>query len=367
MIEVGINGRSLEKPRATGVARYTCSLLAAIAEMREGGKFSITAFGTEASEAIPEGIAVSGRAPRHSGLRAHAWEQLALPRRIRSADLDVFHTPGGHPPILSGTPLVTTIHDISPITHPEWFSHSYATLYRVMTPLAVRRSDRIITVSEFARDEIIDRYPSAKGKTVAIYNGVSDRSVGAATRPSSIDSEGYLLFVGASNPRKNLRRLLKAYDQYRQSSESPRKLVLVGPGRNVYSELELPSVKGVQNIGFVEEPELTWLYRNASLFVFPSLYEGFGLPILEAMSAGTPVLTSNVGAMAEVASEAGYLVDPTSVPEITDGIQVLLNNEEDRDALIRSGERRAAKFTWKRTAQQTVDVYQKVINENKRP
>jgi glycosyltransferase involved in cell wall biosynthesis len=260
---------------------------------------------------------------------------------------------------------VTTIHDISPVTHPEWFSRPYAALYRMMTPLAVRRSDRIITVSEFARDELIDRYPSANGKTTAIYNGVADRSECAATRPSVIDSDGYLLFVGSSNPRKNLRRLLQAYDRYRQSGGDSRELVLVGPDRDVFSDSDLPTVDGVRNLGFVNETELTWLYRNASLFLFPSLYEGFGLPILEAMSAGTPVLTASVGATAEIAGDAAYLVDPTSVSSIADGIQTLLLNEQDREALIRLGKQRAAEFTWKRTAQQTIDVYREVANENK--
>jgi glycosyltransferase involved in cell wall biosynthesis len=238
---------------------------------------------------------------------------VQLPRTLDD-DLDVFHTPAGQPPLVASVPLVTTIHDVSPITHPEWFSTPYAALYRILTPLAIRASDRVLTVSEFSRDEIVRTCPAAAGKTIAVPNGVRPRDPSGGIPVEGLDTGEFLLFVGANNPRKNIETLIGAYREYRRRASSPVDLALAGPNNDVFAELNLPTVEGVRTLGFVSDDELTWLYHNAAAFVFPSLYEGFGLPILEAMSAATPVITSNRGAMAEVAGDAARLVDPTDRP-----------------------------------------------------
>jgi glycosyltransferase involved in cell wall biosynthesis len=304
---------------------------------------------------------VREKSPTHSGLRAHLWEQLSLPQTASRYDLDLFHTPAGQPPLLSGIPLVTTVHDVSPIVHPEWFSKRYATLYRVLTPLAIRASDRIITPSKFARDEIIDAYPSATGKTVAIHNGLTPGH-GSGTPVDGLKADDFLLFVGSSNPRKNVATLLQAYRRYRRSASDPLTLALAGPDREVFASTDRPAVEGVHALGFVSDDELTWLYHNARAFVFPSLYEGFGLPILEAMSLGTPVITSNRGAMAEVAGDAAHLVDPTDPDALAQGIHRVLDDGEYADALCEAGQDRAGEFTWERTARETLDVYREVAN-----
>ncbi|RZH67024.1 glycosyltransferase family 4 protein [Natrinema altunense] len=360
-VQVGINGRVLAKPDSGGVGRYTERLLSEFTEEREASSnCSVVAVGSETASTVPDGIESVGRIPDHSGFRAHIWEQVQLPLTLRSHDFDVFHTPAGQPPVLTSTPLVTTIHDISPITHPEWFSDAYAALYRLLTPLAIRTSERIITVSEFAREEIISTYPSAKGKTTAILNGVTPRDPSAAIPCDDLTSDGFLLFVGSINPRKNIRRLLKAYKQYRERTDHPYPLVLVGPDNDIFAATDLPNIDGVSRLGFVSEAKLTWLYDNAALFVFPSLYEGFGLPILEAMSVGTATLTSDCGAMSEVAGDAAHLVDPTDVDAIASGIEHVLDDPEKRHNLSQSGKQRATTFSWERTAKQTAIVYEEV-------
>jgi len=364
-VRVGINGRVLTKPSPGGVGRYTHRLLAELAADSEGAyECSPVAVGAAGTSDLPDGVEVTGTVPTHSGLRAHLWEQVSLPRILTSEKYDVFHTPAGHPPVLSGTPLVTTIHDISPITHPEWFSDAYVTLYRVLTPLAVRASDCIITVSEFARDEIVDVYPAAAGKTTAIYNGVTPRDPTDAEPVDSLNSGQFLLFVGAVNPRKNLSGLLRGYRQYRQRTDDPLSLVLVGPDDDVFASTDLPAVNGVRRLGFVSESKLTWLYDHAALLVFPSLYEGFGLPILEAMSVGTPVVTSDRGAMAEVADDAAHLVDPTEPAAIASGIQDVLGDDEYHETLSQRGESHSAQFSWTQTARQTLEVYHKSIDKS---
>ena len=361
-VQIGINGRVLTKPVPGGVGRYTDRLLLEFKNMT--AECSINVVGAKHASDIPEQIEVDGQVPAHSGLRAHLWEQLSLPFKVRSRKFDVFHTPAGHPPVISGTPLVTTIHDISPITNPEWFADKYVALYRLLTPLAIRASARIITISDFARQEILERYPAARGKVVAIHNGVIPRDLTDSVPCSQVASGEYLLFVGSVNPRKNLKGLLKAYQKYRQQAANPYPLVLVGPDDDVFAEANIPDTNGIQQLGFVSEEKLTWLYSNAALFVFPSLYEGFGLPILEAMSVRTPVVTSDRGAMAEVADDAAHLVDPTNPNAIAAGIQDVLNDGEYREALCQKGKCRSAEFSWSRTARRTLEVYREVADES---
>ncbi|MFB6103426.1 MAG: glycosyltransferase family 4 protein [Haloplanus sp.] len=362
MLTVGVNGRVLGKPEPTGVGRYASCLLDRLcARYADDAEFLL--FGLDDPPPSLAGYdclrTVTEPAP-HSGLRAHLWEQVRLPLAIRRYDLDVVHTPAGAPPLTS-TPSVATIHDISPIVHPEWFSTRYVALYRLLTVHAVRTTDRIVTVSGFARDEIVDRYPAARGKTVPIHNGV-DRERGAGSPVAALAGRDFLLFVGAMNPRKNLRTLIEAYRRYRSAAADPLDLALAGPDRDVFASGNLPSTAGVETLGFVPEAQLTWLYRNATAFVFPSLYEGFGLPILEAMSAGTPVITSDRGAMAEVAGDAAVLVDPGDRGALADALARLTGDPTERARLADRGRERAREFTWERTAERTMRVYRDVAN-----
>jgi len=370
MIRVGINARALAKPNPAGVSRYTYNLIEALAtETRVNTDFEYLLFGVES---LPSDLLEYDRIqsadvypPSHSGLHAHRWEQLALPRALRHHDIDVFHTPAGQPPILSGlsrVPVVTTIHDISPVVHPEWFSCGYATLYRILTPLAVLASARVIGVSEFVRNEIIDTYPNAATKTVTIHNGVTPPA-DPGTPIEPLTAGEFLLFIGAGNRRKNLQTLLSAYRQYWTRADNPSQLALAGPERNVFADLEYEPPAGVHALGYVPDDQLGWLYRNATAFVFPSLYEGFGLPIVEAMHAGTPVITSNQGAMAEIAGNAAHLVDPLDTAHLVKAIERILSEKSYREHLAEQGQERAASFIWERAAAQTVDVYRAVTKQ----
>lgn len=363
MIRVGFNVRSLTKPDPAGVSRYTYNLLSALVEQADDTGVEYVLFGFET---LPEPFdrydcIENAEVPvsTHSGLRAHVWEQLTLPRALKQYDLDLFHAPAGQPPLRSTVPLVTTIHDLSPVTHPEWFSHQYATLYRLLTPLAVRFSAHLLAVSVFTKQEIERTYPNARGKTTAVHNGVTPPATDG-TPVERVSNEHFLLFVGAANQRKNLSTVLRAFRQYRSQATDPASLVLVGPDRGIFSENSFKRTAGIEPLGYVPDEQLDWLYRHAAAFVFPSLYEGFGLPILEAMSVGTPVITSNQGALAEVAGEAASLVDPSRTTDLRDAIERILTDQSYRAQLATAGRERAASFSWQRTAEQTLEVYHTV-------
>ena len=367
MIRVGFNARVLAKPGVEGVIRYARELLGALAEReadRADPAFEYLLFGLAEVPDWLDGYdcvrSAGSPAWAPSGLRANAWEQLSLPLALGRRELDVFHTPAGEPPVLASVPHVTTVHDVSPLVHPEWFGRRYVALHRTLLPLAVRRSARLITVSAFSRDEVVGAYPKAAGKTVAVHNGARPPEP-PGTPVDGLEPGRFLLFVGAANPRKNVARLVRAYAAYRERVDAPVPLVLAGPERAHFADSASAiegSVPGVRALGFVPEAELRWLYHEAAAFAFPSLYEGFGLPIVEAMGAGTPVLTSDRGAMAEVAGDAACLVDPFDVEALRRGIERVLHDDAYREALSERGRIRAAEFTWERAAAETESVYQ---------
>jgi glycosyltransferase involved in cell wall biosynthesis len=363
-MRVAINARVLAKPEPAGVTRYTKQLLIALTDRDDDVKYLIFGVDTLPPE-LQERTCIENAEcfpPAASGLRAQFWEQVTLPRVLRRYDVDLCHSTAGISPILADVPTVITVHDISPITHPEWFSRRYATLYRVLTPLALRSADHIVTISNFSKSEITTTYPWTNGAVSSIHNGLTPIPEDATDRVADIERGSYLLFVGSLNPRKNIIRLLDAYAQYRKRADNPLPLVVAGSQRNVFAATDRPPIDDVHTLGFVSDKKRNWLYHHATALLFPSLYEGFGLPIIEAMNCGTPVLTSNRGAMAEIAGDAAVLVDPTDVDAIVSGIERIATNDSLRRNLIKSGRERAEEFTWASTAKRTVSVYRQTLD-----
>jgi glycosyltransferase involved in cell wall biosynthesis len=357
---VAVDARVLGKPDPAGVTRYTESLLAALAAREDGVEYLV--FGVEprdlpASLRDDPAVENAGVAPPvPSGPRAQFWEQVTLPRTLRAYDVDLLHATAGFAPALADVPTVWTVHDLSPITHPEWFSREYAALYRVLTPLVLQRVNRVITISEFSKTEIERTYPYVENVT-AIHNGVTPIPANDVKPVDGLTAGEFFLFVGSFSPRKNIAGLLDGYERYREHADEPVPLALAGAQNDVFAATDRPPVNDVMTLGFVPDAQRNWLYHNAIALLFPSLYEGFGLPILEALTAGTPVLTSDRGAMTEVAGDAALLVDPTDPQAICRGITQLAADESLRADLVASGRAHVAAFTWERTARETLAVY----------
>jgi glycosyltransferase involved in cell wall biosynthesis len=363
-MRVAINARVLTKPEPAGVSRYTYQLLAALAERDDDIDYLV--FGVDDLPADLRDSPCIENAEQHpptpSGPRVQLWEQVTLPRALRSYDVDLLHSTAGFSPIVADVPTVLTVHDISPITHREWFSRGYATLYRALTPLALRRVDRIVTISKFSQSEITEVYPWTKGRVSAVHNGLTPIPEDETERVDGLDEGAYLLFVGSLNPRKNVARLLNAYERYRTQADDPLPLVLAGSQRDVFAAVDRSPIDDVHALGFVPDEQRNWLYHNATALLFPSLYEGFGLPIIEAMDCGIPVLTSNIGAMAEVAGDAATLVDPTDTGDIAAGIERVATDDDLRETLVEAGRNRVGAFTWASTAAEMVAIYRRVAD-----
>jgi glycosyltransferase involved in cell wall biosynthesis len=298
--------------------------------------------------------------------------QLQIAWQSRRRNLALVHDPTGAMPLfLTGCAKVGTIHDVIPYIYPTTSSRLDWLIYRFWLPLAVRRLDAIITDSRQSKADIVQYLPVPPEKVTVIpcaankrYRPLPAADVQPVLARHGIDFP-YILYVGSIAARKNLPRLLEAYAQLRGWSARWR-LVIVGARKwkssPVYETVQrLNLAAHVHFTGFVEEEDLPALYNGADLFAFPSLYEGFGLPVLEAMACGTPVVTSNSSSLPEVAGEAALLVEPTDVAAIAQAMRRILADEALAADLRARGLARAAQFSWERTARETIAVYEQVL------
>jgi glycosyltransferase involved in cell wall biosynthesis len=302
---------------------------------------------------------------------------LDLPMKLRSDKPDLLHVQYTSP-LACRVPLVVSVHDVSYLEHPQYFTRFRSNQLRFTVKRTVEAAARILTPSEFSRRAILRHYKLDERKVVVVPNAVSssfrpvERESAAAVVEEKFGISGpFVLTVGDLQPRKNHLGLLHAFEEtLRQHPHLPHRLVFVGKetwySKELHRAVQRSSVAGrVDFTGFVEDPDLLQFYGACDLFVFPSFYEGFGLPILEAMACGRAVACSSATAMPEVANAAGILFDPYSVPEMARAIGDVLLDEEMRVRLERLGTNRAASFTWERAAQRTLDVYYEVAGVGK--
>lgn len=270
------------------------------------------------------------------------FEQLRLPRVLARLRPDLVHVPNCFLPLRRPCPGVVTVHDLAFEDHPEGFSLRTGTKYRVFTPRSVRSAERVICVSRFTADDVCERYGIDPAKVRVVPNAPS-LAVGAGPVPGG---EPYILTVGDLRPKKNLDRLVAAW----RAAQTGRRLVVAGLGRAPWPDVEAP--------GYLPDAELDALIRGADLLVHPSLYEGFGLVIAEAMARGVPVASSNATALPELAGGAAELFDPRDVDDMSAAMLRALGRS---DELARLGRERVAALSWERTARETAAVYAELL------
>jgi len=300
--------------------------------------------------------------------------QLEIACVARKQRIRLVHDPTGTMPLfLTGAKRVSTIHDVIPFTFPKSSTRLDWLIYRFWLPIAVRRLDLIITDSNHSRRDIVRqlRVPGSKVITIPCASSRRYRPLDRSEYKDVLSSFGldfpYILCVGSPVPRKNVTRLVEAFARLRRWS-GKWKLVIAGAGNwkrsPVYETVErLDLADNVHFAGFVNERDLPALYNGADLFVFPSLYEGFGLPVLEAMACGTPVVASSTSSIPEVAADGALLVDPLNVEALAAAVRRPLEDLSLAGALRASGLARAQQFTWERCARETIDVYERLLGE----
>lgn len=308
-----------------------------------------------------------------STLRRLRWENFELPRLAKKDRLDLLHTAAFSPPYLKPARLVVTVHDLIGMIFPNQAGIPSRFYWGTWLPGMVRRADYIIANSENTKRDILRHLDVPENRISVIYlsgregfSSDADLSALKKLKQSLGITEKYFLCVGTIEPRKNLLRTFQAFLRFlRVKRPKCYQLVVVGSKEfahgATFREILRQSPLHSEHIiftGYIERPKLNLLYCGAEIFLFPSLYEGFGIPVLEAMASGTAVLTSNHSSLPEVAGDAAYKVDPYSIDEICEGMTELSGDPKLRSHFIKKGFEQVRKFSWKKTVEETVKVYE---------
>ncbi len=370
-MRIGIDARPAVYFRGSGIGTYTYELIRNLAVLDQENEYYL--FLSQDPQ---------GRLPTGGNLHVEVlgsssdaeWEQQVVPARLAQLGVDLYHVPqnGIGLPQTKNCRQVITIHDVIPAVHPEDCVPGYVQDFQSKVPQTLQQADAVITVSWFSKEDIKRIYGTPSGKITVIWEAARDEyqmmdkpMAHRAVQTKFGLNPGYILNVGGFSSRKNLHRLIAAFRLMRQSMSVPRKLVLVGKPIDDYSRLQ----QLVQNLGlagevvfpgYVAEADLPLLYNCADLFVYPSFYEGFGLPPLEAMSCGTPVIAAQASCLPEIVADAALLIDPFDPDELALAMLRVLQNRWLAEELSRRGRQRAQRFSWPGMAGQTKELYMRV-------
>ncbi|HKS30072.1 MAG TPA: glycosyltransferase family 1 protein [Pyrinomonadaceae bacterium] len=375
-MRIGIDGIPLVEPR-TGVGHYTFELARAHASLFPSDRFELISplpLLASVTEEISQQNLRAVRLRLNKLLRP--WWAIRLPLYIRQSGLDVFHGTNFDVPLWNMCASVLTIHDLSLFLHSETHEKRLVRRARRRMPLMARTATMIITPSESVRRETCDLLRISPERVVAIpeaarscFRPVSEEDAARGRRELNVEDD-FILFVGTIEPRKNLLTLAKAFAEILRSTPLRPQLVIAGKKGWLTEEL-FSYLRGteagerVRFTGYVRDEALAALYSSCKLSVYPSLYEGFGLPALEAMACGAPLITSRTGALMETVGDAARLFDPQDAEGLAANIKELLLSDAARRELSDKGLKRASQFSWEKTARLTMEVYLEAINRNK--
>lgn len=378
---IGLDAIPLTEPRA-GVGHYTYELARALARAAPGDEFELVypssypSFDLEEREPPPLNLK---EARVRVGAVGRRWWSAGLPRYAARRGYRLFHGTNYEVPLWGGAVRVLTVHDLSLLSHPETHERRRVWRARRRLPLMALAADAVVTPTEAVRQEVCARLRVAPSKVFAVHEAARacfkplERSEAAAALGElGIGGGEFLLAVGTIEPRKNLLTLVRAFEEVlRERPASGLRLVVAG-GRGwlsgpLFESIERsPAAGRVMLTGYVSDEQLRALYSTCAAFVYPSLYEGFGLPPLEAMSCGAPVVAGWTPAVAEVTAGAARLFDPRDHGQLARALLELLDDDTARRALSEAGLRRAAHFSWERTARATLDVYAEALRRSRR-
>jgi alpha-1,3-rhamnosyl/mannosyltransferase len=357
----------------TGVGTAILDLCRALSDRDHGCDFIVLAAWPDLFDfqpGNPRWSVIPCEGARGGALRKAWFLQREVPRLASRLEGDLLHSLQFLAPHRIGIPLVSTVYDLAWLEHPDTIETARRLYYRLVVPGSLARSSAILAASQATGDDLRRHYPDLDPRIMVTPLGVPGWVGGASRRQDEPPGGGSYLFVGALEPRKNLVRILDAYARIleRRGAAGTPDLVLVGPpgwrdGPIRERIARLAETGKVQTPGYCQPSGMSRLFRDALALVFPSLYEGFGLPILEAMALGVPVLTANRGATAEVAGDAALLVDPLDTGAVAAAMERLADDPALRNSLIRAGAERVKAFDWARTAEQAVAAYRKVLGE----
>ncbi len=376
-MRIGLDGIPLTDLR-TGIGTYTFELANALAIGSPADDFELVSpfpYSTmTGGDSRPENLRL---VHSKSNVLMRRWWVLGLPLYLRRVGLTLFHGTNFEVPLWRGCPTVVTIHDLSPLRLPKMHQGRLRRRARFSIPFMARLATAIITPSESVRSEVCERLGIPADKVVAIPHGPRrcfrplPLSQTTEVRNRLGIADEFLLAVGTIEPRKNLITLVRAFQEILKTTTLRPQLVIVGKEGWLTGEL-FTHIKKAQLgdrllcTGYLSDEELCALYSSCRAFIYPSIYEGFGLPPLEAMACGAPVITSRIPSLVETVGSAALLVSPTDVQDMSRTIIGLLKDDNEREKLSAAGQKRAAEFSWDRTARLTRDVYDRALRKESR-
>ncbi len=383
-MKIGINALFFQS-RATGSAQYMIHLIDALAQIDQQNEYILLGprpVEQTGQHSFPYQVhPVPTFAARNENVEKVIWEQLIAPHAARHAEVDLFHVPYFAPPLFPRTPTIVTIHDVIPLRLPAYQLGGKVKAYMNLLSRASHRATMIITISEHAKQDMVDalKIPPERIRTIYEaagdqYHPITDPETLAAARARYDIGERYIFYLGGLDQRKNVPQLVRAFAHlYAQLGDPNLQLVISGnpdkqqgplfpDPRPIGADL---GINGQIIYRFIEDEDKPAIYSGASLFVFPSLYEGFGLPPLEAMGCGAPVVCSNRTSLPEVVGDAAISVDPQDTQALVEAMHQILSDETLQADLRARSLRQAAKFSWRKTAQETLAVYQEVCDKKR--
>jgi glycosyltransferase involved in cell wall biosynthesis len=367
MPSVAVDLRALV-PEPTGIGVYTRSLLLELAR-RDGMRYLGMAHRPPRGEAE---LAAAGIAVEHEPAPLGVvWQQLRLPRRLAKGDVDLLWSPLITLPLRCPVPAVATVHDLTALLMPE--VHTLKVRWSLLPFLrqSLERAERLVTISQATANDIAFHFPQCAEKVRVVYPGIDpefrpgSREEIAETRRELGTPEGYLLYVGTLEPRKNIGILLDAWEALRSENPDVLPLVLAGPpgweSERMKRRIASLAPLGLRSLGRVERSHLARLFQAARVFVYPSLYEGFGLPPAEAMACGVPVVVSSSSSLPEVVGNAGLKVEPGDAAALAEAIRMVLDDPGRAAEMAARGVERAARFRWEKAAGEMEEVFREAM------
>jgi glycosyltransferase involved in cell wall biosynthesis len=359
--------------RSAGIARYIFHLLRQLPQAAPDFVFDVFTTEPLAPTYLQNVNIRTTRLPVHKPLWRILWEQTLFAWALRD-NYALLHSLAYVSPLLNRTPSIVTLYDLSFYLYPEYFRPFHRLYLQIGTRATVRRARKILTISESSKQDVVRLLQVSPARVQVVTPGVEQdffRTVTSAEletfRRAKKLPEHFVLFLGTREPRKNLPTLIRAFVAAKRAAKLPHYLILAG-GRGWWDhEIErtihqLGVTEQILFPGFVEQAELPLWYRAADAFVYPSQYEGFGMPALEALACGTPVIASNISSLPEAVGDAGLLVNPRAPDEIANALLAILTDATLRDELAARGPQHARQFSWARAAQLTAETYRQALN-----
>lgn len=373
MMRIGIDGRAAKWYRGTGIGTYTYELINSLNKIDFTNKYNIfLPYGSATDINFNSSFTIKSISTDPNN---NFWNEVNIPNILSDSNIDIYHVPqnGIGLPMDKKCPFIITLHDVIPYKMPETVGKEYLKIFTRDMPKIIEKCDGIITVSDFSKNDIVKTFNFPKEKIYVTYLAAENiyypKNINESKKVAEsygIDEE-YILYIGGFSPRKNIIGLIEGFSILLKHYKKKIKLVIAGKHGISYETYrkraeDLGILDSVLFPGFIKLQDLPYLYTKASLFAYPSFYEGFGLPPIEAMACGTPVISSNITSIPEVLGDSALLVNPKDVYEIAAAMEQILEDDSIRNLLKAKGIIKSSSLSFDKTAIKTIEAYDKTIN-----